>query len=101
MTDHKKPREVYVNMKLIEKDITPWENNRVHYIMYKVCHSVEVGKFSKNEVLFREVMPVPTQEDIEEKAKQHSEPLHDYNDYAVLDFKSGYYQALKDMGYET
>lgn len=52
----KKPMEVFVNIKISKNEVTPWENNPVGYKMYHVCHSTEPGAFSKNEVLFREVL---------------------------------------------
>jgi hypothetical protein len=64
------------------------------------CHSVEVGAFSKNEVLFREVLPVPTLQDICDKAEAHSEGMDaEYKENAEHDYIAGYKQALKDMGY--
>ena len=109
MSTNDKPREVYVNMLILKNEVTPWKENPVGYKSYFVCHSTEAGPFSKNEVLFREVLPTPqiTDEEIREASYDYAEKTDETFEYAKDwsevsgIFESGVRWALERMGNNT
>lgn len=97
MTDQKKPRRFWIDPARCDDD----EDDFIHqHDAFSEKPTQGNQQWIYNLIPVIEVMPVPTPEEIHDKAMRYGNSQGwGYEDNAEIDFKRGYIQALKDMGY--